>query len=351
MENVNLKATQNKCPRWKEIFVELSNELETGNFNGGEHFYSLKEICKKHQVSMITAKRVTSELQEANLVRKYPCKGTFVFKDSYTLQINLFIDTDTDVPKDYIKLQIFGGIKEVVQETHSKLAIITKPSFLNNRKSSFNIIFEEALVNVPISYNKGTYVVVHSYEPKENASSVGIDYKKGVSMAMKHLFSLGHRRIGLFAGQLAAPWMIPRFEGYLKELRNKKIKLDMKLVKETDGINPEKDWLAMKQLMALKDPPTAIFASNDSRALHILDYCRNNRIKVPEQLSIVGFDNIPESGLSNPGLTTIDTRLLEIGRKSVFLLMDLINKRGKHKNVLVKPKFIIRKTTASLRKK
>ncbi len=348
MDTAILKTPQ-KIPQWKKIFNELSGELKTGNFNGGEHFYSLNEICRKYDVSMITAKRAVSELEEADMIRKYPGKGTFVFKNHSSLKVNVFADTGSDSQiRDYVDFQIFGGITEAIREKRAEMSTITKPDLIDKITSPYNLFFHEAIERMTLdkSNDFGISVEVHSIEKQQDMSSVGIDYWKGVSLAMKHLFSLGHKRIGLFAGELTALWMISRLEGYLKALRSRRIKTDWKIIKETDGINSESDWLAMKQVMSLKEPPTAIFACNDIRALHILEYCRCNNIKVPEQLSIVGFDNRPEAGLSKPGLTTIDTHLWEVGKESVYLLMDIINGLKKHENLLVKPHFVMRESTA-----
>ena len=148
-------------------------------------------------------------------------------------------------------------------------------------------------------------------------------------------------------GFLCKPSHGLRFEGYLKGLRSKRIGIDMQMVKETSGLKPEEDFQAIEELLSLNNPPTAIVAGNDSRALNILEYCGKNGIKVPEELSVLGFDNVPDGANSKPPLTTMDTQNKRLGKESVYLILDLINgKLRSEQNVFITPHLVLRKSTA-----
>ena len=102
--------------------------------------------------------------------------------------------------------------------------------------------------------------------------------KKAGYLATKYLIELGHKRIGFITGPITSAWFLPRFKGYQKALRKARIPLDWNLMKETNGADKNQDELVMEELFSLPDPPAAIFAANDYRALHILDYCRKHNL-------------------------------------------------------------------------
>ena len=105
--------------------------------------------------------------------------------------------------------------------------------------------------------------------------------------------------------------------------------------------------MALKELLSLPSPPTAIFAGNDYRAMHLLEYCRENNLGVPEELSIVGYDNIAESALTSVPLTTIDTHLEELGARGVNLLMEMMveGRKKTRKDIVIKPDLVVRESS------
>jgi LacI family transcriptional regulator len=167
---------------------------------------------------------------------------------------------------------------------------------------------------------------VVAVDPHAGASSlptVDSQNLEGAMTATEYLIGLGHRRIGFIAGRPDLESARLREQGYLKALETAGITLDPNLVK-VGGYTREATEGPARELLESADPPTAIFAANDVSALATIDVARALGRSVPEDLSIIGFDNIPESALSDPPLTTIDQSIQQMGFEATRLLIDLI---------------------------
>jgi LacI family transcriptional regulator len=178
---------------------------------------------------------------------------------------------------------------------------------------------------------------------------VDLDNKKGAQLAVEHLVGLGHKRIGFIGGELEhSSNAKDRYAGYLKALKAAGIAEKPELVKHgffSYGFGQE----GAQQLLSLpkNQRPTAIFCATDMTAFGAIDKAASMGLKVPEDLSIVGFDDYERAALNNPPLTTIRQPFHEIGRKAVELLEAIVqNPRHKSKQVLLIPELVVRKSTA-----
>lgn len=175
--------------------------------------------------------------------------------------------------------------------------------------------------------------------------AVMADNFAGSVVAVEHLLALGHRRIGLIGGRvtLAAAWS--REEGYRHALDQAGIDIDETLIGRGD-FHPDTAVAPANALLDLAEPPTAIFAASDGMALKVLEVARARGLDVPGDLSIVGFDNIPESALSNPPLTTVDQSVRRLGYEAARLLMSLvIHPAHDIHQVLVPTELVVRGST------
>ncbi|WP_244460419.1 LacI family DNA-binding transcriptional regulator [Microbispora triticiradicis] len=153
--------------------------------------------------------------------------------------------------------------------------------------------------------------------------SVTADNLSGAVTVVEHLLGLGHRRIGFIAGRssLAAAWS--REEGYRRALTEAGVPVDPDLIGRGD-FNPESTVPLARELLGRTDRPTAIFAASDGMALKVLEVARELGLSVPGDLSVVGFDNIPESALAEPGLTTVDQSMYRLGYEAARMLRSLV---------------------------
>jgi LacI family transcriptional regulator len=178
--------------------------------------------------------------------------------------------------------------------------------------------------------------------------AVDADNLEGATTITRHLIELGHRRVGFLAGRPDLESARQREVGFRKALGAAGIPVDPTLVR-VGGYRAETSDEPARQLLELDDPPTAIFAANDLSALQTMQVARSLGLTIPDDLSVVGFDNIPESALSDPPLTTIDQSIQQMGFEAVKLLIDLIEggpERSRH--VTLPTRLVIRQSSRAI---
>ena len=151
---------------------------------------------------------------------------------------------------------------------------------------------------------------------------------EGAVAATEYLISLGHRRIGFLAGRPDLESARLREMGYRAALDNAGLPYDPELVR-IGGYTQESAEAPARQLLEMERPPTAIFAANDLSAIKTMEVARGMGLIIPDDLSVIGFDNIPESALSTPALTTIDQSIQEMGFEAGRMLIGLIDEPGR----------------------
>ena len=153
---------------------------------------------------------------------------------------------------------------------------------------------------------------------------VGIDNIAAAREMTVYLLGLGHRRIGVILGPDSSPLTSDRLRGYKLALRSEKIAADAALIARGD-FTMSSGSTAAEQLFKAKHPPTAIFCFNDEMALGAIRYLKCTGRSVPQDVSVVGFDDIEFASFCDPPLTTIEQPTREIGNKAMSLLFDMLN--------------------------
>jgi DNA-binding LacI/PurR family transcriptional regulator len=176
-------------------------------------------------------------------------------------------------------------------------------------------------------------------------SAVGVDNYRGGYLATEHLITLGHKRIGMLAGKFAiTDRSYHRWRGYRQCLKNYGIPYDKALLAQTEySLAGGRD--TVKKLLALKKPPTAIFCSNDYLALGAMKGAREMGLRLPEDLSIVGFDDMQTSSYVIPALTTIQQPAYKMGEIAAELLFQRMESAAKPVQRMLQSSLIIREST------
>jgi LacI family transcriptional regulator len=183
--------------------------------------------------------------------------------------------------------------------------------------------------------------------PPPDLPSVGATNWAGGLAATEHLLSLGHRRIGAIAGPGDYLCSRARTDGYRSALERAGIKFDPALVRNGD-FQHEAGFVCGGKLLDLPEPPTAIFAGSDQQAFGLYEAARQRGLRVPQDLSVVGFDDLPISRWVPPPLTTVRQPLDEMGRAAAQMLGDLIEGRPLHSTrIELFTELIIRESTAA----
>lgn len=170
----------------------------------------------------------------------------------------------------------------------------------------------------------GPVVAVDPHAGAEDVPTVASDNLRGAQLAVEHLLELGHRRIALLGRPPRDLESGPqREEGYRSALRAAGITPDPDLIR-AGGYDDSASGEAARQLLTMPDRPTAIFAANDVSAITTMEVALSMGLRVPGDLSVIGFDNVPESAMTHPGLTTIEQPLQLMGQRSIEMLVELL---------------------------
>jgi LacI family transcriptional regulator len=159
--------------------------------------------------------------------------------------------------------------------------------------------------------------------PDPALPSVGATNWAGGIAATEHLLSAGHRRIGMITGPQDYICSRARADGYRSALEQAGLPPDPALLRHGD-FQHEGGFRRGGELLGLADPPTAIFAGSDQQALGVYEAARQRGLRVPEDLSVVGFDDLPAARWVSPPLTTVRQPLADMGRVAAEMLGDLI---------------------------
>jgi LacI family repressor for deo operon, udp, cdd, tsx, nupC, and nupG len=159
------------------------------------------------------------------------------------------------------------------------------------------------------------------FNPRLGIPSVHIDNARAASDAMHLLYDLGHCRIGIVTGPLVSPLSRDRLRGASTTAKNRGAG---ELVVMGGDFSVESGTEAARRLLSAPRPPTAIFCFNDEMAMGVLEYARHKRLRVPRDLSVVGFDDIRFARYTDPPLTTVAQPMRAIGEGTVRLLMQIL---------------------------
>jgi DNA-binding LacI/PurR family transcriptional regulator len=192
-------------------------------------------------------------------------------------------------------------------------------------------------------------VILGDFTNSENQPSnwdwVASNNLESAQLAVEHLIDLGHRDIAFIQGPVGTPTSVRRLRGYQSAL-------------ELAGIPIKEEWLApgdytqsggftaMKAMLSKADPPTAVFCANDLSALGALEAAKQSGYRVPQDISIVGFDDIDEAALASPPLTTIRLLPRHVGNVAAEALLERLQGRVEPKRTLIEGSLIIRQSTA-----
>lgn len=198
-----------------------------------------------------------------------------------------------------------------------------------------------------LRHQRVPYVLVNRFSDEGLDPFVGSDDVTGARLAIQHLISLGHVRIGHLAGQSTVSTGVLRRRGFLAATAEAGLQVGPELQAES-GFVEEGGMRATERLLALKEPPTAVFAVTDMVAVGAYGVARRLGLRVPEDLAIVGYNDIPLAGRLIPGLTTVHVPIHEFGSAAARLLLEQIeNGQVTPKRVVYEPQLVIRGSTAA----
>jgi LacI family transcriptional regulator len=179
-------------------------------------------------------------------------------------------------------------------------------------------IYEAWKAGVPI-------VLIPGFLGESEIPSLDVDNIDGAVQAMDYLAALGHRHIGFLNGPNHLKYHHVRLAGFRKGIKKNRLPLRNEYILEFDGTQ-EKCYEAMKKLLSLSAPPSAVLVHNDYTAIGAIQAAREMKFKIPEDISLVGFGDNPFASMISPTLTTIRAPYQELGYKAMEMALRLVHK-------------------------
>lgn len=191
------------------------------------------------------------------------------------------------------------------------------------------------------------YVVIDSQAEHANFPTINVDNYRGGYEATKHLLGLGHTRIAHISGQVLFLSSRERQKGFIDALAEDGLTPFLLANSQfgiRSGFQVMQDWIRSGQV------PTAVFAGDDTLAIGAIQALVANGYRVPEDVSVIGYDNQYYSEEVNPRLTTISQPAVKMGEQAVFMLLDMLNHaKPSQLNLRLQPELIVRESTAACR--
>ena len=231
-------------------------------------------------------------------------------------------------------IEVMRGVNRAIAESEFDLLVYTTGDVRKSGRASHeqkyvsllnNSITDGTIIVAPVTGEFSTDAPIVSIDPlmsNPNYPSVHATNYQGATDAMNYLIGLGHTRIGFISGRAELESSTRRLKGYRDALEQASLPIEEDLIASGDyttetGVN------CARELLSLDDPPTAIFASNDQTAMGVYQVTQEMGLRIPQDLSVIGFDNIMESKYLK--LTTVDQFIYEMGLVATQMLIKLID--------------------------
>ena len=327
---------------------------------------SLEELAEKLNISRRTISRVlkndknvadgTRELILKHLDKEkyFPNIHAASLASKKINVIGLIFPKDTFINTDFFAIDTIKGVARAANENNYQLMIFTQGKFDGNQcLQMYKSKLVGGLILVAISKDdtekleelrKYQVPIALLFAYSDSADSFGCDNKKGGYIATKHLIDTGRKRIAFIHGHENWFDAEERFKGYKQALEEGGLRFRPDYV-ERGYFRYEDAEIATKKFLSLDSPPDGIFAANDRMAIGAIKAIKAAGKNVPEDIAVVGFDNIPICELFDPPITTIDQPVVDISYEAGSDLLNSIN--SPHKKSFTRffaPKLVVRKS-------
>lgn len=331
---------------------------------------TLEEIAKHAGVSRSTVSRVMNDhpnvgretrahvLAVAESLNYQPNIAARGLAAGRTQILGLVIPTgvSTLFADPYFPLLIQGIASACNANDHSVMLWLAEPEYERNTVRQIlqgglidGVILASALVDDPICealIKRGLpFVMVGRHAADDPVSYVDVDNRGSTREMVAYLLRLGHERVATITGPKNAIAGVDRLQGYLDALRDRRIRHDPDLIVEGD-FSEEGGYTAMQQLLPFA--PNAVFVASDAMAVGALRALREAGKRVPEDIAITGFDDIPFAARTDPPLTTVRQPIQRMGAVAAETLIDLIScPNGQPRRILLPTELVIRASCGS----
>jgi LacI family transcriptional regulator len=316
-------------------------------------------IHNHRRISPATRLKVNKAIKKLNYHPSHSARGLVSQK---TGNIGFILTEDHFLRSEPFYTRIFLGTEFEARQYELYILLTTIPSNFSVDDKLPRFVLEKNIDGVIIAGKVPEVLIrklkridlpmafVDYYIQNEKYPVVLIDNISGGLMATQHLINYGHKNIGFIAGDIGHPSINDRFQGYKLALEKAgivssqdKFVIDENYPARGNGYNAAKKLLKNKNI-------TAIFACNDAMAIGVMQFLKEKKYRIPEDISLIGFDDVEADLSLDPPLTTIRVPKIEMGIEVMRLMSDLLKNRIKSsKKILVSIELIVRKSTAPLK--
>ena len=299
---------------------------------------SLRYQPSKSARSLVTGKtgNIGFVLTDDHFLRTEPFYTKIFLGTEFEARIEGYYILLTSIKKDFDKKDIL-------------------PRFIMNKSVDGIIVagkIPHSLIDRLSTYKIPT-VFVDYIPPHNGYPLVLIDNIEGGLLAVNHLLELGHKNIAFVSSDIEHPSFADRLNGYKQALEHAGIAIDHNLIYTKSEFEGRQAGIDLaKRLFSKNKNVTAVFAGNDALAIGVMHYLKSNGYKIPEDVSVIGFDGIEADLLLDPPLSTISVPKIELGVEALKLLANTLkNKKSLPKKVVVPVELTIRKSTSFCKSK
>ncbi|WP_066172700.1 GntR family transcriptional regulator [Bacillus marinisedimentorum] len=358
-----MEANQTKYNFVKE---EIKKSLLRGDVLPGQKIGSENEMMTKYQVSRHTVRKAIDELVNEGYLYREHGVGTFCknWSDRTGRQDKKTIGIITTYISDYIFPSIIRGAELYLSSKGYSLVIASTNNDVKKEQQCLQSMMEHNLAgliieptksafyneNLPyyinMSQNKFPFIMINASYEGIDPPTVTLDDEYGTYILTKHLIELGHKRIiGIF--KTDDKQGLERMKGFFNAHKefNLPVQSDLIVTYETENKDFKPGENLIEILENAQDKPTGIVPYNDELAIHIINVLRDRQIKIPKDISIVGFDDSSLSETTEVKLTTVKHPKSEMGRAAAQLIVSMIEGKGEEvKSVKYRPELVQRKS-------
>lgn len=334
---------------------------------------TIYDIAKEAKVSVATVSRVlngTAPVKDSTrakieqLIQRYNFQPNAMARSLLKKETGIIGIIVPDLTNPFFP-EVFAGAEEEAQQSgHTFLLCNTTGDYL--KESEYLSIMREKRVDGTIFLggrinlrnceeemeqeliqhaNTIPTVLVNGGLRNADMIRVVTDESRGTALAVQHLCELGHTRIGFIGGESHMTTTSIKLRAFRKTLKDAGIAIREEWVLP-DSFSIDSGKLQMLKLLKMKERPTAVFCVNDYTAIGAIKAAVESGLKVPDDLSVVGFDDIPLSHHFIPELTTVSQQATELGRRAVQVLRSMMNQQKVKKLTSLEPQLIVRQSTS-----
>ncbi len=334
----------------KERKVTLRTIADHLNLTPGTVSAALNNSSAARSIPEHTKQRILAAARELNYRPNF-------FARSLRLQRTYTIGVIAEEIGDAYGSLIISGIEQHLRQNnfffltvihrHDKKLLQTYSQMLQARGVEGFITVDTSITEPPSLPT----VAVAGHQRVPGVTNIVLDHKHAARMALEHLRELGHEDIAFVKGQTFSSDSAVRWDAIVETSQELGVRIQPELTVQIEGTDstPAIGYPVGKQLLARKRPFTAVFAYNDISAIGAIWAFREAGLRVPQDVSVVGFDDIPGAAFANPGLTTVRQPLLRMGQIAAQTVIDRIEERGRYlPEIAIEPEFVVRESTGPM---